>query len=127
MLFCFLFAIRFQLGASSPRGTVGCATSPFRVGFRLSFSRPRHDGGLLEGFDVGCPCHKACVLLQFVFRRLARPATLAVRGKVLTVLCLIIVTAFPSITFLRVFPGFIAKPFRGAGVGFEEPRLRLMF
>ena len=152
MLFCFLFAIRFQLGASSPRGTVGCATSPFRVGFRLSFSRPRHDGGLLEGFDVGCPCHKACVLLQFVFRRLARPATLAVRGsfltmvcliiapfssrppaalavrgKFLTVLCLIIVTAFPSITFLRVFPGFIAKPFRGAGVGFEEPRLRLMF
>ena len=34
---------------------------------------------------------------------------------------------FPSITLLRVFPGFIAKPFRGMGVGFEEPHLRLMF
>ena len=34
---------------------------------------------------------------------------------------LIIVAAFPSITFLRVFPGFIARPFRGVGVGFEEP------
>ena len=33
----------------------------------------------------------------------------------------------PSITFLRVFPGFIARPFRGMGVGFEEPHLRLMF
>ena len=40
--------------------------------------------------------------------------------------CLIVVSAFPSITFLRVFPGFIAKPFRGVGVGFEEPHLRLM-
>ena len=29
--------------------------------------------------------------------------------------------------FLRVFPGFIAKPLRGMGVGFEEPHLRLMF
>ena len=42
--------------------------------------------------------------------------------------CLIIMSAFPSIlTFLRVFPGYIAKPFRGVGVGFEEPHLRLMF
>ena len=24
---------------------------------------------------------------------------------------------------LRVFPGFIARPFRGVGVGFEEPHL----
>ena len=41
--------------------------------------------------------------------------------------CLAIVSAFPLITFLRVFPGFIAKPFRGVGVDFEEPRLRFMF
>ena len=41
--------------------------------------------------------------------------------------CLIMVSAFPLITFLRVFPGFIAKTFRGVGVGFEEPHLRLMF
>ena len=40
---------------------------------------------------------------------------------------LIIVFAFLAITFLRVFSGFIAKPFRGAGVGFEEPNLRLTF
>ena len=36
-------------------------------------------------------------------------------------------TAFPLFTFLRVFPGFIAKPFRGVGAGFEEPHLRLTF
>ena len=47
--------------------------------------------------------------------------------EVLTVGCLIIVSAFPSIIFLRVFPGFIAKRFRGVGVGLEEPHLRLMF
>ena len=41
--------------------------------------------------------------------------------------CLTKVSAFPSIAFLRVFPGFIARPFRGVGVGFEEPHLRLMF
>ena len=41
------------------------------------------------------------------------PAMLAVSGRFLTVVCLIFVSAFPSITSLRVFPGFIAKPFRG--------------
>ena len=30
----------FQLGTSPPRGTVGCATFPFRVGFRLFVSLP---------------------------------------------------------------------------------------
>ena len=124
----------------------------FRFGFRLFVSPPRHDGGLREGFDVGFPCPSAWVLLQFAFLRLAPPATLAVRGRFLTVLCLIIapfssrppatlavrgrfltvvcliiVSVFSSITFLRVFPGFMAKPFRGVGVGFEEPHLRLMF
>ena len=44
-----------------------------------------------------------------------------------TVVCFIMVSVFPSITLLRVFPGFIAKPFRGVGVGFEEPHPRLMF
>ena len=39
--------------------------------------------------------------------------------------CLVTVPAFSSITFLYVFPGFIAKPFRGVGVGLEEPHLRL--
>ena len=34
-------------------------------------------------------------------------------------------TAFPSITFLRVLPCFIARPFRGVGVVSEEPHLRL--
>ena len=48
-------SMRFQLGTSRPRGTVGCATFPFRVGFRLFVSPPRYDGGLREGFDVGCP------------------------------------------------------------------------
>ena len=33
---------------------------------------------------------------------------------------LLTVSALPSITFLRVFPGFIARPFRGVGVGFES-------
>ena len=28
--------------------------------------------------------------------------------------------------FLRVFPSFIARLFRGVGVGFEEPHLRFM-
>ena len=28
--------------------------------------------------------------------------------------------------FSQRFPGFIARPFRGAGVGFEGPHLRLM-
>ena len=36
------------------------------------------------------------------------------------------VSAYPSFTSLRVFTGPIAKPFRGVGVGFEEPHLRLM-
>ena len=40
--------------------------------------------------------------------------------------CLLRLSAFPSITFLRVFPGFIARPFRGVGVGFEEPHLRFI-
>ena len=56
----------------SPRGTVGCATFPFHIGFRL-FSPPRHDGSLREGFDFGFPCLSACILLQFPFIRLTPP------------------------------------------------------
>ena len=92
--------------------SIPCWFSPFL--FRLA---PRHDGGLREGFDVDSSCHSACVALQFAFLHLAPPATLAVHGTFLTVVCLIIVSAFPSMTFLRVFPGFIARPFRGVGVG----------
>ena len=36
------------------------------------------------------------------------------------------VCVFSSITFVRISPGFITRPFRGVGVGFEEPHLRLM-
>ena len=73
MLFCFLFAMRYQLGTSPPRGTVGCATFPFRVGFRLLSHPPLHDGSLREGYDFGFPCLRAFVLLQFAFLRLAPP------------------------------------------------------
>ena len=73
--------MRFRLGTSPPRGTVGCATFPFRVGFRLLSRPPRHDGSLREGFDFGFPCLRACVLLQFAFLRIAPTATLAVRGR----------------------------------------------
>ena len=31
----FVFYLCFRLGTSPPRGTAGCATFPFRVGFRL--------------------------------------------------------------------------------------------
>ena len=55
------------------------------------------------------------------------PATLAVGGRFLAAVYLIIASAFPSMTFLRVFPVFIAKPFRDVGVGFEEPHPRLIF
>ena len=40
---CFLSAMRFWLGTPPPRGTVGCATFPFRVGFRLLSRPPRRD------------------------------------------------------------------------------------
>ena len=52
---------------------MGYATFPFRVGFRLFVSPPRHDGSLREGFGVGFPRLSACVFLQFAFLRLAPP------------------------------------------------------
>ena len=143
--------MRFRLGTSPPRGTVGCATFPFCVGFRLWSRPPRTDNSLREGFDFGFPSLRACVLLQFAFPRLASPrhADDAQEGfdggwschsafssrpprhtcgsrQVLT-------DGLPSYRvfvsfnyFLRVFPGFVARPFRGVGVGFEEPHLRFM-
>ena len=51
-----------------PRGTVGSATFPFRVGFRLSSSRtPSHAGGPREGVPASFPHHCACVFLQSPF------------------------------------------------------------
>ena len=45
---CYAFSARHP---PLPRGTVGSATSPFRVGVRLSSSRPpHHHGGPREGF-----------------------------------------------------------------------------
>ena len=104
-----------------------------------------------EGFDFGLSCLHACVLLQFAFLRLAPPATPTIRGRVLTVVCLaiapsrlaaprhtggtrqVLTDGLPSYSvcvsfndFLRVFPGFIARPFRGVEVGFEDPHLRFM-
>ena len=46
---------------------------PFRFVLVFTVSPPRHDGDLRKGFDVGFPCHSACVLLQFAFLRLAPP------------------------------------------------------
>ena len=130
---------------------MGCATFPFRVGFRLLSRPPCHDDSLREGFDFGFPCLRACVLLQFAFLRLDPPATPTVRGRVLTMVGIaiapfssrpprhtcgsrqVLADGLPSYSvcvsfnyLLRVFPGFIARPFRGVGVGFEEPHLRFM-
>ena len=124
ILFSLCYA--FSAGHFPPSRDCGLCHISISCWFAFS-SRPRHDGGPREGFDVGFPCHSACVFLQFACLVLRPPPpTLAARRRFLTVVCLI-VSAFPSITFLRVFPGFIAKPFRGVGVGFEEPHLRLMF
>ena len=71
MFFCFVFALRFQLGATPLVGLLVVPPFHFLVGFHLFVSPPRHDGGLREGFDVGFLCLSACVLLQFAFLRLA--------------------------------------------------------
>ena len=38
----------------------------------------------------------------------------------------LIVSAFHSIAFLHDLPGFIARLFKGVGMGFEEPHIRLL-
>ena len=85
---------------------------------QASSSPPHHADGTREGFDDGF-----LAIAPFLSRP---PATMVARGRFLTGGLPIIVSAFPSIPFLRVFPGFTARPFRGVGVGFEEPHLRLM-
>ena len=96
MLFCFLLAVRFQLGAYPLAGLWVVPPSHFRVGFRLFISPPRHDSGLRGGVDVDFFCLRACVLLRLTFLRLAPPhATLAVRGSFLTMVCLITTRFLP--------------------------------
>ena len=114
----------------------------FVLVFASCLTPPRHDGSLREGFDFGFLCLRACVL-QFAFLRLAPPAKPTIRGRVLTVVGLAIAPFWSRpprhtggtrqvltgglasyivcVSFnyvLRVFPGFIARPFRGVGVGF---------
>ena len=58
--------------------------------------------------------------------RLAPPATLAIRGRFLTGGLPYDSDCGYSNYFRRVFLGFIARTFRGVGVGFEEPHVRFM-
>ena len=152
MTFCFLFAIRFQLGTSPPRGTVGCATFPFDVGFRLFVSPPA----------TMVACGRVLTLVSLViapafsFNSLffvsPPPVTLAIRGRFLTVIFLImsLFSSRPSLNaggtregfdgglpyysvcvsfnyFSLRFSWLHSQAVRGVGVGFEEPHLRLMF
>ena len=102
-----------------------CA-QPLGGGCNIHQGRSQLDSFLSPPSPRRCPCSRPparrCPPLSS-----PPPATLAVRGRILTVVCLIIVSAFPSNTFLRDFPGFIARPFRGVGVGVGEPHLRFMF
>ena len=88
----FVFSLLRDLSSAlpPPRGSVGCATFPFRVGFRLLSHPPRRNGSLREGFDFVFPCLSACVVVQIAFLCLAPSATLTVRGRVLTVVGLVI-------------------------------------
>ena len=141
--------MRFRLGTSTPRGTVGCATLPFRVGFRLLLRPPRPDGSMREWFDFGFPRLRACVLLQFAFLRLAPPATPTIRGTVLTVVGLAIApsrlaprhtggtrqlltdgllpySVCVSFKFSSRFSWLHSQAVQRCGSGFEEPHLRFM-
>ena len=80
MLFRFLFVMRFQLGTPAPRGTVSCATFPFRVGFR---------------------------------RFVSPPATMAVRGRVFTLVSRVVAPVF---SFSRIS---LSRPPRHAGDPWE--------
>ena len=149
--FVFSFDMRFRLGTSPPSRDCGLCHLSISCWFSPFVSSPRHDGSLRKGFDFGFLCLRACVLLQFAFLRLAPPATPTIRGRVLTVVGLaiapfssrpprhtggtrqVLTDGLPSYSvrvsfnyLLRVFPGFISRPFRGMGVGFEEPHLRFM-
>ena len=151
----FPFRVGFRLFVCPPRHDDGLR-EVFDVGFpchsacnllQFAFLRlppPRHAGRSRGVFHGRLPYHSAFFVSPLRTAGSTRdffegglpyrsaffvspPATLAVRRRFLSVVCLITVSAFPSVTFLCVFPGFIAKPSRGVGVGFEEPHLRLMF
>ena len=159
-MFCLLFFVRhvilfflyvFSARHFPPLAGLRLRHISFSCWFSPFVSSPRHDGSLREGFDVGFPCLRACVL-QFAFLRLPPPATVTVRGRVLTVVRLAIApfsSRPPPATlavrgrfltgglpfysdcdsfnyFLRVFPGVISRTRRGVGVGFEESHLRFM-
>ena len=79
---------------------------------------PRHAGGTREVFDGGLSYHSAFFV--------SPPATLAVRGRFFDGGLPYYSVCVSFNYFLRVFPGFIARPFRGVRVGFEEPHLRFM-
>ena len=83
ILVCLLFVIRFQLGTSPPRGTAGCPTFPFRVGFR---------------------------------RFISPTATLAVHGRVLTLVSLITAPAF---SFNRLSSSLPPRHAGGSRKGFD--------
>ena len=121
VLFSLLICV-FGWAPPPPRGTVGCATFPFCVGFRLLsappatmvacgrvltlgslvfapvfyfnsplfVSPPRHADDARDRYDGGWSCHSALFV--------SPPATPAVRGRFWRMVCLLIVSAFPSIT-----------------------------
>ena len=137
-MFCFLFRYAFSARHLPPSRNCGLCHLSISCWF-LPLSRPpRHDGSLRERFDFGSPCLRACVFLQFAFLRLASPAAPTIRGRDLTVVGLAIapfssrpprhtggtrqvltdgLTSYSvCVSFnylLRVFPGFIPRPFRG--------------
>ena len=130
MLFCFLFPIRFQIGAFPPSRDCGlCHLSiscwlvfalssrppatmaacgrvltlvSFVIAPAFSFNspffvslHPRHAGGTRVVFDDGLPYHSAFFV--------SIPATLAVRGRFLTLGCLIKYLRFLHFFFFAFF------------------------
>ena len=89
--------IRRSLGRRSvtflPVGQQTSALTNGVVGGTFVSSSPRHAGGSREVFDGGLPYHGGFFVSY-------PPATVAVRGRFSTVVCLIMVSAFPS----RVIP-----------------------
>ena len=83
--FVFSFDMRFRLGTSPPRGTVGCAIFPFRVGFCLCLAPPA----------TMVVCGRILPLVSLVFAPVfyfnspffvsPPPATPTIRGRVLMV------------------------------------------
>ena len=145
---CYAFSVRHFL----PRGTVGCATFPFWCWFSPFVSPPPATmvacGRVLTLISLSSRLWSPSIHLS---SSRFPPATLTIRGRVLAVVGLaiapfscrpgrhtgdtrqILTGGLPSYSvwvslnyFLRVFPGFIARPVRGVGVGLEEPHLRFV-